>query len=89
MKINILILYVAIFTMFGCDKDDIQSDIAGQYIGTFQRGDHSSKVELTLNSTNFSGESEIVKFPAICNGTYSIIERTIKFENQCVWTARI
>jgi len=87
MKANILILLIGIFTIFGCDNDDVQRDIDGQYIGTFQRGENSSNVELTLNDTNFSGESEIVKFPAICNGNYSISDKTIKFENQCPWTA--
>tara|TARA_R110002012_G_C11634209_1_gene610055 strand:- start:1157 stop:1531 length:375 start_codon:yes stop_codon:yes gene_type:complete len=87
MKINILVLLIGILTIFGCDNDDVQRDIDGQYIGIFQRGENSSNVELTLNNSNFTGESEIVKFPAICNGKYSISDRTIKFENQCPWTA--
>ena len=87
MKINILNLLVGILTIFGCDNDDVHRDIDGQYIGTFQRGRNTSNVELTFTDTNFSGESETVKFPAICNGNYSISERTIKFENQCPWTA--
>ena len=81
MKANILILFI------GCDNDDVQRDIDGQYIGTFQRGENISNVELSLNDATFSGESEIMKFPAICNGNYSISDRTIKFENQCPWTA--
>tara|TARA_R110002050_G_scaffold271535_2_gene415015 strand:- start:52 stop:426 length:375 start_codon:yes stop_codon:yes gene_type:complete len=87
MKTNILVLFIGILTIFGCDIDDVQRDIDGQYIGIFQRGENSSNVELTLNNSNFTGESEIVKFPAICNGNYSISDRTIKFENQCPWTA--
>lgn len=87
MKVNILILFIGILTIIGCDNDDVQRDIEGQYIGTFQRGENSSTVELTLNNSNFAGESEIVKFPAICNGNYAISDRTIKFENQCLWTA--
>ena len=87
MKTNILILLIGVFTIFGCDNDDIKNDIDGQYIGTFQRGENSSNVKLTLIGTNFFGESEIVKFPAICNGTFSISNGTIKFKNQCPWTA--
>ena len=87
MKANILILLFGVFTFFSCNNDNVENDIDGQYIGTFQRGENSSNVELTLNDNNFSGESEIVKFPAICNGNYSISNGTVKFENQCPWTA--
>ncbi|RAJ04782.1 hypothetical protein [Arenibacter echinorum] len=87
MKANILVLFIGILTIFGCDNDDVLRDIDGQYVGTFQRGENSSNVELTLNDSNFTGESEIVKFPAICHGNYEISNRTIKFENQCPWTA--
>ena len=87
MKANILILFIGVLIIFGCDNDDVQRDIDGQYIGTFQRGENISNVELSLNDATFSGESEIMKFPAICNGNYSISDRTIKFENQCPWTA--
>jgi hypothetical protein len=87
MKTNILILLFGILTMLSCDKDNIQKGIDGKYSRTFQRGGDSSNVELTLSDTGFSGESEIVKFPAICNGNYLITERVIKFENQCPWTA--
>jgi hypothetical protein len=87
MKANILILLFGVFTLLSCNNDNVENDIDGQYIGTFQRGEKSSNVELTLNDNNFSGESEIVKFPAICNGNYSISNGTVKFENQCPWTA--
>lgn len=87
MKINILILLIGLFTIFGCDNDDAPRDIDGQYIGTFQRDGNSSNVELILDGTNFHGESEMVKFPAICSGSYSISNRSIKFENECPWTA--
>ncbi|WP_116772522.1 hypothetical protein [Maribacter litoralis] len=87
MKANILILLFGVFTLLSCNNDNVENDIDGQYIGTFQRGENSSNVELTLNDNNFSGESEIVKFPAICNGNYTISNGTVKFENQCPWTA--
>tara|TARA_R110000868_G_scaffold106169_1_gene291312 strand:+ start:316 stop:690 length:375 start_codon:yes stop_codon:yes gene_type:complete len=87
MKAKILVLLSAILTTLGCDNDNVQVDIDGQYIGTFQRGGNNSNVELTLGNKGFSGKSDIVKFPAICNGNYSVSERKIKFENECVWTA--
>ncbi len=88
MKAKILILLIGMISIFSCNNDDDeQGTIDGQYAGTFQRGGNSSNVELTLVSENFSGESDTVKFPAICNGNYSISDRTIKFENQCPWTA--
>lgn len=71
----------------GCTNDDVQKEIAGQYSGTFQRGESTSNITLKFNKSGFSGESETVKFPAICNGNYSISNDTIKFENQCIWTA--
>jgi hypothetical protein len=88
MMAKILILFIGVTSILSCNKDnDGQATIEGQYVGTFQRGGNSSKVELTLSSENFSGESDTVKFPAICNGNYSIWDRTIEFENQCPWTA--
>ncbi len=35
----------------------------------------------------FSGESETVKFPEICNGNYTVSDDSIQFQNECVWTA--
>lgn len=88
MKAKILILLIVVISILGCNNDDDGGGtIDGQYSGTFQRGGNSSNVELRLESANFSGESDTVKFPAICNGNYSISDRTIKFENQCPWTA--
>ena len=87
MRVKILVLLIRLLASLGCDNDDVQVDIDGQYLGTFQRGGNSSNVELTLDKKVFSGESETVKFPAICKGNYSISNRTIKFENQCYWTA--
>ncbi|MEP4780703.1 MAG: hypothetical protein ABJZ18_07005, partial [Algibacter sp.] len=53
----------------------------------FVRGGNNSNVELTFNNGNWTGESEIVKFPALCNGTYSNSGNVITFENACPWTA--
>ncbi|MEP5602974.1 MAG: hypothetical protein ABJL44_18325 [Algibacter sp.] len=89
MKPKILILIGIIFISFACNSDDqnSQTEINGEYIGFFVRGGNNSNVELTFNNGNWTGESEIVKFPALCNGTYSNSGNVITFENACPWTA--
>ena len=88
MKARILILIGVLITAFACNNDDdIQSSIDGEYIGIFERNGNTSNVELNFNRGTFSGESEIIKFPAICNGNYSFFDNSIEFENLCAWTA--
>jgi len=88
MKARILILIGILITAFACNNDDdIPSNIDGKYIGIFERNGNTSNVELNFNRGTFSGESETIKFPAICNGNYSISDSSIEFENLCPWTA--
>ena len=89
MRMKKLVLLTVLIIIFGCNKDNanIESNIDGQYIGTFERNGNTSNVKLDLINGEYSGESEIVKFPAICNGSYIISSDLIKFENQCAWTA--
>lgn len=89
MKPKILILIGLIFVILSCNNDDEkpQTEINGEYVGIFERGGNNSNVELTFNNGNWTGESEIVKFPALCNGTYSKSGNVISFENSCPWTA--
>lgn len=77
-----------------CDKSDTDTvtlkdgTYTGQFFRTSPTGDWKvSKVKLTLNKGTFTGESEMNKYPAICNGTYTISNDTIVFKDQCVWTA--
>lgn len=42
---------------------------------------------MTFSSTTWSGSSDIVKYPALCKGTYSLDGDTIIFVNECPWTA--
>jgi len=77
-----------------CDKDE-QTDRKlpdGVYKGTFHRelvwsDSDTANITMTITSNQWSGTSDIEKYPALCNGTYSIVEDTIIFENECVWTA--
>lgn len=90
MKTKILILIGVFITTFACNKDDgdiSQPNINGKYIGFFERNGTTSNVDLTFSNGSWTGESEIVKFPALCNGTYSISGNVVTFENTCHWTA--
>ena len=89
MKPKILILIGLIFVIISCNHDDEnpQTEINGEYVGIFERGENNSNVELTFKNGNWTGESQIVKFPALCNGTYSNSGNVISFENACPWTA--
>lgn len=88
MKIKFFILIVGLITIIGCNSDiDIQQNIEGNYVGTFERNNKSSNVTLNFVGGKFIGESEITKFPAICNGNFSMINHALKFANKCPWTA--
>lgn len=52
-----------------------------------ETGEETGKVEIEFQNMIFSGQSEKTKFPAICEGNYSIINDSINFENTCFWTA--
>lgn len=75
--------------MFACSNNDgnIEQVIEGEYTGTFERNGKTSTIKLNFNNGKFIGESETVKFPAICSGNYNILKNTIKFNNECPWTA--
>jgi hypothetical protein len=85
-----LILVLGIVLIMSCNQNDDenpQSEINGEYIGIFERNGNTSNVELNFTNGIYSGESETEKFPAICNGNYSISNNSIEFENVCHWTA--
>ena len=92
MKIRILTLILVSIVIFftSCsenDDDNFQLKIEGEYTGTFERNEQTSNVELNFTNETYSGESEIDKFPAICNGNFSISDDLIEFENNCPWAA--
>lgn len=89
MKGKILILFSFLIILLSCNKknDNIEANINGNYIGIFQRNGKSSKVEVSFKNGMFNGQSELAKFPALCEGTYTSSGNTITFINSCVWTA--
>jgi hypothetical protein len=89
MKPRILILIGILITTFACNNDDdnSQPNINGEYTGFFERDGNTSNVELNFINGVYSGVSDTEKFPAICNGNYSMSNVSVQFENECVWTA--
>ena len=67
--------------------------IEGTYVGTFHRSSPTTKwdgssVALVFENGAFSGSSSSPKYPAICEGTYTITgTHGIDFTETCVWTA--
>lgn len=90
MKV-IKFLFIIFLITTGCDRNPIEtisvSDIRGDYTGTFERNGEISNVDLQFNNRQFTGTSEIPKFPAICKGKFSINGNLIFFSNECAWTA--
>jgi hypothetical protein len=87
----ILLIFI---TSIGCENlhDGIDSIPDGVYTGTFQRqpafgGGDTAQVTIIFSSNNYSGVSDKPKYPALCDGTYSIEKQKIKFMNTCIWTA--
>ena len=91
MKLNILGAIVILFLALSCSESDDtnnpQPELNGNYTGIFERNGITSIVQLNLENGTFSGDSNIDRFPEICNGNYSVSDNTIAFENECVFTA--
>jgi hypothetical protein len=91
------ILQAAIFLVvfISCQDDESINNkvlIQGTYKGQFFRVSpdanyEASNVTISFTSNRFSGESDVIKYPAICNGTYKINGQEIDFLNTCPWTA--
>ena len=47
----------------------------------------TSDVSISFKQNTFIGTSSEDKYPAICEGTFTINNGIIDFENSCVWTA--
>ena len=89
MATRIVIYIIISFSIFSCnkDKEHNETEIHGTYKGVFERDGVISNVELTFRNGSWTGESERSKYPALCNGTYTVSRSVISFENDCAWTA--
>jgi hypothetical protein len=86
------VLFLAFFAV-SCKKTNPSFVIPdGTYTGTFQRqtsmGGQISNVTITFSGSNWTGQSQFVKYPALCHGTYNAKGiNSIAFQNACPWTA--
>ncbi|SFF52878.1 hypothetical protein [Sunxiuqinia elliptica] len=87
-------LVLALLLFASCEKEELRepSSLQGSYIGTFQREvvwseSDTANITLTFEENRWTGSSDKNKYPALCNGTFSIDGDTIIFENDCAWTA--
>jgi hypothetical protein len=83
MRTQIIILIGLLITTFACDYDDYKEpNIDGKYIGTFERNEMISNVELNFDNGDFSGESDRTNFPAIYFGGFSVQKHSLDFDNK-------
>jgi hypothetical protein len=85
---------ILFLTIIGCESKNNGHDSIpdGVYTGTFQRqqafgGGEVSHVTITFSSNTWTGQSDIIKYPALCHGTYNLDKQKIVFTNECAWTA--
>ena len=87
------VLFLVTFCFSSCKKSNSNFLIPdGTYVGTFQRNTLTagqiSNVTITFSANNWTGQSQYVKYPALCHGTYTAKgSDSISFENACPWTA--
>jgi len=94
MTRSIIIILALLFTLSSCKSDHTDSfQISDNlYFGTFQRapvwstGD-IAQISITFSSGTWTGISNKTHYPALCHGTYKIVNQKIIFTNDCVWTA--
>lgn len=88
MKAIYVVLILAAISILGCNQEgDTTALLDGNYIGTFQRGSKSANVTLQFNNGTFSGSTDTSRFPGVCSGTYQVSGDSIRFINECIWTA--
>ena len=92
MKKLLIGIWIIFITILSCEKSQDEKVPEGVYIGTFQRqlafgGGDKSNVTISFSSNTWTGSSDIVKYPALCHGTFSVSKQKITFNNECAWTA--
>jgi hypothetical protein len=88
------IALIPLICYIGCQDDDLKHARIpdGVYEGTFVRDmaledTDTANIVITFSSNQWTGASDIMKYPALCNGAYSINGDKIVFQNDCYWTA--
>lgn len=83
MKTKILIILGILIVIASCSENDrIEQNIDGNYVGTFEREEIITNVELNLKDNKFFGESDRINFPAIYFGEFSVRKNELNFENK-------
>lgn len=91
-----IIFVLGLLLILGCERDAVPQ-LAGKYIGTFQRGTGGIvPVILTFTGSTFTGAMSgglmlgsgiPLGLPRICEGTFALNGSIINFENTCAFTA--
>ena len=93
---NRLRLFAVIVIALAACEDQADNHVLlppGMYEGTYYRWSLAdpdprvAHVSISLNDGSFSGGSNISRYPAICNGKYSLSGSDVAFTNLCFWTA--
>ncbi|MCB9252366.1 MAG: hypothetical protein H6605_07840 [Flavobacteriales bacterium] len=83
-----IILIITLALCIGCKKDPKTGSFKeGTYEGVFERNGEQAKVNIVFSKGIFSGKSETIKFPAICEGKYVVEDDKVFFSNGCFWSA--
>lgn len=96
MSVHFIFIFalLAVSLLFSCNQEDVvDAQIPeGTYEGVFFRSAPNimfmpANVTITFEGNRFSGGSDLLYYPAICEGTYSIKGNYIEFVNTCHWQA--
>ncbi|MBC7650673.1 MAG: hypothetical protein H7101_02870 [Deinococcales bacterium] len=86
---TIILIFVIIIGL-NCSKSTTKNNVPeGTYKGTFNRNTSNvvSNVTINLSNINFSGKSDVSRYPAISMGNYQIFSDSIRFIDASIWTA--
>ncbi|MEL6535971.1 MAG: hypothetical protein AAFQ98_11190 [Bacteroidota bacterium] len=88
MKLKVMSAITFLLVATACNESNLNnlSVPDGEYSGVFERNGTRVNVELSFDNGVYSGASETEKFPAICDGEYSVANQQIQFSNECIWT---
>ncbi|WP_035566920.1 hypothetical protein [Hymenobacter sp. IS2118] len=89
MRYLLISAFLLLLLAAGCKKSAPAPTLDGTYTGTFQRepGGPVAQVSLVFSAGEWSGTSQITKYPALCSGTYTVTSNEqITFTNGCPWT---
>ncbi|NOU59655.1 hypothetical protein [Marinifilum caeruleilacunae] len=91
---SILLVTLGLLFLIGCEEEEqIESIIPdGTYIGTFQRelvwrDSDTANITITFSENSWNGTSDMLKYPGLQKGSYSIKGDSIVFTNGGFWTA--